>query len=104
MNFGRWEMQPWDGIPRSEIDAWTAHLIDYRPGDGESVTQVAQRVCSFLTDLLHTGEDEVIVVCHAGTIRLLLAWSASASIAEIAHRAAATSHAIGYGGVVVINC
>ena len=104
MNFGRWEMQPWDDIARSEIDAWTENLIDYRPGEGESVTQVAQRVRSFLTDLLHSGDDEVIVVCHAGTIRLLLAWSASASIAEIAQRAATTSHAIGYGSVVVMNC
>lgn len=104
MDFGRWEMQPWGSIARAEIDAWANDLVDYRPGGGESVHQVAQRVTEFLTDLLKTGVDEAIVVCHAGTIRLLLTWLPMSSTRDMARRAAATAHQITYGGVVILDC
>ena len=104
MHFGRWELQRWDAIPRAEIDAWADDLVDYRPGDGESVFQVAQRVTAFLHDLLQTGDDEAIIVCHAGTIRLLHAWSPALSLHDIARKAAATPHQIAYGGVVILEC
>lgn len=104
MHFGRWEMQRWDAIPRAEFDAWADDLVDYRPGDGESVFQVAQRITAFLQDLLQTGGDEAIIVCHAGTIRLLLAWSPALSLREMARKAAATPHQIAYGGVVILEC
>lgn len=104
MDFGRWEMQRWDAIPRAEIDAWADDLVDYRPGDGESVFLVAQRVTAFLHDLLQTDDDEAIIVCHAGTIRLLLAWSPGLSLRETARKAAATPHQIAYGGMVILEC
>ncbi len=104
MHFGRWEMQRWDDIPRAEIDAWADNLVDYRPGDGESVFQVAQRITGFSHDLLQRGDDEAIIVCHAGTIRLLLAWSPALSLHEIARKAAATPHQIAFGGVVILEC
>ena len=37
LDFGHWEMQSWDGIPRAEVDAWAADVAHYRPGGGESV-------------------------------------------------------------------
>lgn len=104
MHFGRWEMQRWDAIPRAEIDAWADDVVDYRSGDGESVFQVAQRVIGFLHDLLQTGGDEAIIVCHAGTIRILMAWLPDLSLHEIARKAAAKPHQIAYGGVVILEC
>jgi alpha-ribazole phosphatase len=104
MHFGQWEMQRWEAIARTEIDAWADDLVDYRPGGGESVFQVAQRVTGFLHDLLQTGDDEAIIVCHAGTIRLLLAWSPTLSLREMARKAAVTPHQIAYGGVMIVDC
>ena len=103
MNFGRWEMQAWDHIARAEIDAWAQDLVDYQPGGGENVYQVAQRVTHFLHDLQQTGCEEAIVVCHAGTIRLLSAYSPALSSREIALQAAAAPHRIAYGAVVPID-
>lgn len=104
MNFGRWEMQPWDAIARSEIEAWASDVVDYRPGAGESVREVAARVMAFRDELLQHQCRQAIVVCHAGTIRLLLAWQAGACLRETALRAASASHQIAYGGMVTLDC
>ena len=127
LDFGSWEMQSWQTISRDEIDAWAAAIIDYRPGSGESVMQMAARVRAFYLDLLrlrvvpphHNNHDDVVVICHAGTIRLLLACHALATVsaeagssvdvahianvADIAHRAASEPHRIGYGEVVSLS-
>lgn len=104
MDFGHWEMQPWDQIARSEIDAWAADLVDYRPGDGETVRQVAQRVLAFQADLRATGCQQAIVVCHAGTIRLLRAWQPLATLQETARRAVVTPHQIACSDMVILDC
>lgn len=110
LDFGRWEMQTWQDIPRAEIDAWAADMLDYRPGGGESVTQMAARVCEFYVEVQRRDSaaqhhnDDVIVVCHAGTIRLLLACQHTLAPAEVARRAAGTPHAIAYGEVISLFC
>ena len=104
MNFGCWEMHSWEQIARAEIDAWAEDLVDYQPGGGENVYQVAQRVTHFLNDLQQSDIEEAIIVCHAGTIRLLSAYSPTLSLRDIALQAAATPHQITYGGVVIIDC
>ena len=73
MDFGAWELRRWDDIPRAEIDAWAADLANYAPGGGESVLQVARRVADFLDALQREAVVDAIVVCHAGTMRLLAA-------------------------------
>ena len=103
MNFGCWEMQAWAQIARAEIDAWADDLVDYQPGGGENVYQVAQRVTHFLHDLQQSNIEEAIIVCHAGTIRLLSACSPTLSLRQIALQAASTPHQVAYGGVVIID-
>ncbi len=104
MNFGRWEMRSWSDIPRTEIDAWADDMAGYRPGGGESVAQAAQRVRAFHDDLLQLRHDCAIVVCHAGTIRLLLACRHGLPIADMALHAASTPHGIAYGGLAILDC
>ena len=104
MNFGNWEMRAWDDIDRVEVDDWAADLTDYRPGGGESVLAVARRVVGFLDDLLQSEARAAILVCHAGTIRLLLAWRRGDALCEIARRAASKAHEIGYGQMHVLDC
>ena len=104
MDFGAWEMRPWDAIPRAEIDAWAANLAAYRPGGGESLADVARRVRAFHDGLLADKRECAVVVAHAGTIRLLLAAAQGASPEEMVAIAAATPNAIAYGGMAAIDC
>jgi alpha-ribazole phosphatase len=106
MDFGAWEMRAWKDISRSEIDAWADDMAGYRPGGGESVIQMAQRVRAFHEDLMQLRllQDCAIVICHAGTIRLLLACQSALSLAEMALHAAQTSHKIAYGEVIILDC
>jgi alpha-ribazole phosphatase len=103
MHFGDWEMRAWEEIPRAQIDAWAADVTAYRPGDGESVLQVAQRVLSFHEELLSQHCENAIVVCHAGTIRLLSECQQRVPPMAMALNAARTRHAIGYGELTVID-
>ena len=105
MDFGTWEMRPWSEIPRAEIDAWANDLIHYQPGGGESVLQMTTRVAQFYADIQKLPNNEVIIVCHAGTIRLLTAYHQHhhLSLTEIAHHAAQTPHHIAYGEVHILN-
>lgn len=108
MDFGAWEQRSWDDIPRAEVDGWAADLAHYRPGGGESVLQVAERVAAFRSDLLHQhGGQAAAIICHAGTIRLLIALEAGLRaglpLAEIALRAAAAPHKIAYGETVILE-
>ena len=100
MDFGAWEMRAWDAIPRAEVDAWAADLLHYRPGGGENVLEVARRVAAFRQALRHPA---ALVICHAGTIRLLSALHLGGSIEQAALRAAASAHRIGYGEVIVLK-
>jgi alpha-ribazole phosphatase len=103
MNFGRWEMQSWDDIPRAEVDAWAADLLHYRPGGAECVLEVAQRVAAVIDDLRQAGTLEALLVCHAGTIRLLSAMRAGLALEQAALDAARQPHRIAYGELVMLE-
>ncbi len=65
MDFGRWEMVPWNDIPRSQLDEWAADFLGARPHDGESVQQLRDRVSKTLSQI----ERDTLVVTHSGVIR-----------------------------------
>ena len=65
--------------------------------------QVAVRVAAFRADIQHTGHAEALVICHAGTMRLLHAMSGGGTLEDAALRAASTPHQIGYGEVMVLE-
>lgn len=67
MDFGEWEMQPWNALGREALDAWAARPLEFAPPGGESPAQLLQRVREF-----HTGlRGDAIVVTHAGVIKAL---------------------------------
>ena len=103
MNFGAWEMQRWGDIPREEIDAWAAAPSHFHPGGGENVLQMATRVAAFYAALRADSPSDAVIVCHAGTIRLLLARHAGLTPADMALHAASTPHRIGYGERIVLQ-
>ncbi|MGY6412047.1 MAG: alpha-ribazole phosphatase [Alkalilacustris sp.] len=68
MDFGRWEGQPWDAIPRAELDAWAADLLHARPHGGETVAELAARAWAALEDIAR-GPRPALAVTHAGVIK-----------------------------------
>lgn len=69
MNFGQWELQRWEAIPRSAFDAWMADFADHRFGGVESTQQVIARVAGALADTRAAGGEEAVWFTHAGVIR-----------------------------------
>jgi alpha-ribazole phosphatase len=103
MDFGAWELRSWEAIGRSEVDAWNADLLHYRPGGGESVLQVARRVAAFRDTLHASGQSEALVICHAGTMRLLAAMQGGVALEQAALAAASTPHRIAYGEMLLLK-
>lgn len=95
IDFGAWELQPWSAIARTDIDAWAADPVHYRPGGGESVAAMAERIRAFQDEM----RMDAIVVCHAGAMRLMAAFHSGLD----AVHAARTPNAIAYGGVLTLD-
>ena len=96
MDFGAWEGQAWSAIPRAEIDAWAADPLRYRPGGGESVSDVLLRVRRAWTGIASSA-DTTLLVTHAGPIRCLLHVALKVPILD------AIQASIAYGSVTRIG-
>ena len=103
MHFGDWELRAWADIPRPEVEAWIRDTVSYRPGGGESVLQIAERVKAFHDELLRQPHQAAAIICHAGTIRMLLGCQRGLPVFEMARYAAQVRHKIGYGEVVLLD-
>lgn len=69
-DFGAWEGQPWEALPRAALDAWAADFADHIVGGGESVRALLTRVRSALLDTLSLGRgNDAVWITHAGVIR-----------------------------------
>lgn len=69
LDFGEWEMQAWDAIDRSALDAWAADPLHFAPPGGEAVADLRARVRDFLDELV----EDAILVAHAGVMKLCAA-------------------------------
>lgn len=65
IDFGDWEMQPWDDLDRDLLDAWAADPFRFVPPGGEGVAALRRRVAHFLAEL----PDEAALVVHAGVMK-----------------------------------
>lgn len=84
LDFGEWELQAWDAIPREQLDRWGNAYTHLAPPGGETFTELHSRVTELLQELLarHRGQD-VVVVTHAGVIRALLAEVLNLPLTEV---------------------
>jgi alpha-ribazole phosphatase len=73
MNFGDWEMKSWDVIAPDDFTPWMTDFVNVRVPNGESFTDLHDRVLDFITNELQvTHSKPVIIVAHAGVIRSFL--------------------------------
>lgn len=69
MDFGHWELQRWDAIPRAAFDVWMADFAHHRFGGAESTQELIDRVADALDALRDSALGEAVWVTHAGVIR-----------------------------------
>lgn len=69
IDFGDWEMQPWNSLDRGRLDAWAADPFHFVPPGGETVAGLRARVADFLATLPAAA----ILVAHAGVIKVCAA-------------------------------
>lgn len=76
LHFGDWEMTPWADIPRSSLDPWMADFVHISPPNGETFSQLMERVTGFwhekIIPLATQNTGPVYIITHGGVIRALL--------------------------------
>jgi alpha-ribazole phosphatase len=74
LDFGDWEMKPWTEIYESEAGKrWFADYIHTACLNGRSYMDMVHDVKSFLDDLKQRHYQQVLIVTHAGVLRILMA-------------------------------
>jgi alpha-ribazole phosphatase len=72
IDFGAWEMRPFELIDRALIDAWAADPLGFRGHGGESVRQMAGRAVTALREALASAPAALVIVAHGGPLRAML--------------------------------
>jgi len=74
LHCGSWEMQPWDDLPKDEVDPWMADFVNIRVPGGESYLDLHGRVttCFNAITAADAGGPQAIVA-HGGVLRSILA-------------------------------
>ena len=67
-DFGVWEGQRWDAIPKAAYDRWTAEFGQHRFGGAQSVLEFMATV-ALVWDETQRAQRDAIWVTHAGVIR-----------------------------------
>lgn len=75
MDFGEWEMRPWNQIQREALDGWAADPLGYAPPDGETVAELRARVRDFVMELEGEGLQRAVLVTHAGVLKVIIGHS-----------------------------
>ena len=71
LNFGSWEMKKWEDIPENEIDPWYKDYYNVKAGGCESLSDMKVRVNEFLKDINKINRKKILIITHAGVIRLI---------------------------------
>jgi alpha-ribazole phosphatase len=73
LHCGSWEMQPWDELPKDEIDPWMADFVNIRVPGGESYLDLHERVSRcFAAIAAAESEGPKAIVAHGGVLRSIL--------------------------------
>ncbi len=95
MNFGKWEMQLWSSIPQQELDPWMEDFVYQAVPNGESMTQLADRVLDCYDTILSRKAGKIVIVTHAGPIRVILSKMHDTPLKEAFER-----YQVDYGEVI----
>lgn len=71
INFGDWEMRSWNNIPKPTLDNWMKNFVQVSPPHGEAMLELQTRVLEWWEEIKEVSFDKIVVVTHAGVIRVL---------------------------------
>lgn len=60
IDFGAWDGQPWSAVAKADVDRWCEDFASHRPGGGESVAELLERVRRW------QAGDARVAVSHGG--------------------------------------
>ena len=74
LHCGSWEMQPWDDLPKDEVDPWMADFVNIRVPGGESYLDLHERVSRCFRAIAASEADgPKAIVAHGGVLRSIVA-------------------------------
>ncbi|KAF2514312.1 alpha-ribazole phosphatase [Flavobacterium foetidum] len=82
MNFGDWELKNWNEIPPEELNPWMEDFVNIKTTNGESFTELHERVGDFLSEKISKTKHPIIIVAHAGIIRSILCHQTALALTE----------------------
>lgn len=82
LDFGEWELQSWDSVDRQKSDYWMEDFVNRRCPQGESYSDMENRVQEFFHQSLSGKSDPVILVTHSGVIRIFHAWASGCPLKD----------------------
>lgn len=68
---GRSDEEAWQGLNHA-ISQWLAGDLDYRIPEGESCTEVIDRFCSLVQQVIAVGGNDFAFITHSGALRVAL--------------------------------
>lgn len=98
MNFGCWEMLPWDVVPQTAFDAWLADFDHHCFGGVESTHLVLQRVAQALQRM----QNDELWITHAGVVRAVQ-WIVEHGSAPVEQAANWPSTVVEPGGLICVE-
>jgi len=99
VDFGDWELKPWNNIPNNDIQPWFDDFVNIAPPNGESLVAMQTRVFNFIKYVNHSNykDKRIAVVTHSGVIRLIVANVLSMPLSDI------FALEIGFGEVTTLD-
>ncbi len=70
LDFGEWEGRTWDSFHDARSDHWAEDPWNRRPPGGETGAELAARVASCREEILSCAAGDVLIVTHAGVLRV----------------------------------
>lgn len=84
LNFGDWELKTWDDIYfHKEGKIWMDNYQILPTLNGESYPEMVKRVDSFINEIRATEPKTIMIVTHAGVIRILKSIIENLPISEL---------------------
>ena len=69
LNFGEWEMMPYDKITDPKLQEWFDDYINVAPPGGETVLEQQKRLLSFIEDLRNESQETTVgIFTHGGIL------------------------------------
>jgi alpha-ribazole phosphatase len=81
LNCGNWEMQPWNDIPKPEIQPWMDDFVNVVVPNGESYTQLHERVVKRF-EWISKQKTTTAIVAHGGVLRSILSHITNTSLKD----------------------